>query len=160
MFIKTQIKLNKSQQLLYYLIRSKGTIEDKTKLAKLQYFVDFIHYAFNNKTISQPDIIYTKQKQGLLSRNLTSDIDYLVKNKLIEEKPSYHYHAIKDIKLGLTKQEIKTIEYVLSKYGNLEWRDLVDICHKQSPYLATKNNAIAEFFTAYNLVDEYPDYES
>lgn len=150
--------MTKSQQLIYKLIESQGEIDDKTKLAKLQYFADFIHYAFNNKPISQENIIYTKQKQGLLSRSLTSDIKELEVAGLIEEKPKYHYRIKKNTRTTLNSKEIQTIDYVLSKYGKLSYSELVDICHSQVPYLATKDGAVAEFFTAYNLVDEYKDY--
>lgn len=150
--------MTKSQSLIYELIKSKGEVDDKTKLAKLEYFCDFIHYAFNNKSISQGDIVYTKQKQGLLARNLTSDLVFLTTNGFIEEKPKYHYRVKKNIDDGLSLEEKKTIDYVVKKYGNLSYDELVNICHSQVPYLATKEGAVAEFFTAYNLIDEYPDY--
>lgn len=152
--------MTKSQQLLYKLIESQGEIDDKTKLAKLQYFADFIHYAFNNKPISQEDIIYTKQKQGLLSRSLTNDIKELEAAGLIEEKPKYNYRIKNSVKIDFSDKENHTVNYVLNKYGNLSYAELVDICHSQVPYLATKDGAVAEFFTAYNLVDEYQDYGS
>ncbi len=150
--------MTKSQTLIYELIKSKGEIDDKTKLAKLEYFCDFIHYAFNNTPISQGDIVYTKQKQGLLARNLTNDLKVLEDSGLIEEKPKYHYKIKKNTKDALSAKEQKTIDYVVERYGNLSYSELVDICHSQVPYLATKDGAVAEFFTAYNLVDEYPDY--
>ena len=62
--------LTKSQSLLYDIIQKSGGIDDKTKLAKLEYFADFIHYAFNNAPISETSNIYEKRKQGPLSINL------------------------------------------------------------------------------------------
>ena len=153
-------ELTKSQQLIYKIIETQNIVEDKTKLAKLQYFVDFINYAFHDKPVSQKEIIYTKQKQGLLSRTLSGDIETLKSFGLIDEPTKYHYALKKKIDVTLSKEDIKTIEYVLSKYGTLSYLDLVNICHSQVPYLATKDGAIAEFFTAYNLVDDYDDYES
>lgn len=155
---KTQPNLTKSQQLLYYIIQSKDKVEDKTKLAKLQYFADFIHYAFHNKPISQEEIIYTKQKQGLLARTFSNDVETLKNLGVIGETPKYNYSVKKNVNVTLTKEEIKTIEYVLNKYGDLSYSELVNICHSQVPYLATKEGAIAEFFTSYNLVDDYKDY--
>jgi len=150
--------MTKSQILIYELIKSRDEIDDKTKLAKLEYFCDFIHYAFNNEPISQKDIIYTKQKQGLLARSLTNDLLALKSSGLIEESPRYHYRIKKNATVNLSAKEKKTVNYVIEKYGNLSYDELVDICHSQVPYLATKDGAVAEFFTAYNLVDEYPDY--
>ncbi|TSC94196.1 MAG: hypothetical protein CEN91_17 [Candidatus Berkelbacteria bacterium Licking1014_85] len=155
---KIRPSLKKSQQLLYYIIQSKDKVEDKTKLAKLQYFADFIHYAFHGQPISQQEIIYTKQKQGLLSRNFTDDIEVLKLSGLIDETSKYNYVIKKKVNISLSNEEIRTVQYVLKKYGDLSYSDLVGICHSQVPYLATKEGAIAEFFTAYNLVDEYKDY--
>ena len=59
--------ITKSQN--YYIdLFKRRVVEDKTKLAKLQYFGDFYHYAFYNHPISDDGMIYTKQKQGPLSR--------------------------------------------------------------------------------------------
>lgn len=152
--------ITKSQKLLLSLIKQNSGIEDKTKLAKLQYFADFIHYAFHNTPISNPDIIYTKQKQGPLSRSFTDDLEDLKKVGLIIEKPKFHYHLAKDIDIDLSAIEKKTIEFVIGKYGNSSYKELVDICHSQAPFLSSGKDEIVEFFTSYNLVDEYPEYAS
>jgi hypothetical protein len=153
--------LTKSQQLLLYLIELKGgTIDDKTKLAKYEYFTDFIHYAFNNTPVSEKSIIYTKQKQGLLARNFTEDLEVLKKSGFIIEHPRYNFSIDKkNYKINLSAQEKRTARFVINRYGNLNFQELVDICHTQEPYLSTTKGAIAEFFTAYNLVDSYPEYE-
>lgn len=154
------IKLTKSQQLLYFLIKSRGELEDKTKLAKLQYFIDFIHYAFNNQPVSQTSIVYTREKQGLLSRSFNSDLTVLKETGYISESPKYHFKVSKGTETEFSKKELKTIEFVLKKYGDIPYSELVSICHSQVPYLSTVQGGVAEFFTAYNLVDEYPDYAS
>ncbi|KKP52174.1 MAG: hypothetical protein UR42_C0008G0004 [Candidatus Roizmanbacteria bacterium GW2011_GWA2_33_33] len=150
--------ITKSQKLLYSLIKKGEVIEDKTKLAKLQYFADFIHYAFYNHPISDEGMIYTKQKQGPLSRTLTDDIETLKKEGLIVEQPNYHYKIKENLKVNLSKEEEKTLDFVIDKYGKASYKELVDICHAQTPYLSTGEGQIVEFFTAYNLVDDYPDY--
>ena len=150
--------MTKSQKLLFELIKKCGSINDKTKLAKLEYFADFIHYAFNDKTISQEGIIYARQKQGPLARNLSNDIATLESEGYIIEGPKYNYTIKKDFVTDLSSKEKKTINFVAERYGKNSWSELVDISHKQSPYLSTKESAIIEFFTAYNLVDEYPEY--
>jgi len=153
--------LTKSQQLLLYLIELKGgSIDDKTKLAKYQYFTDFIHYAFNNKPVSEESIIYTKQKQGPLAWNFTNDLEELKQKGFIKGGPRYNFKVDKkNYKITLSDKEKKTARFVIKKYGNLSFQELISICHTQEPYLSTDNKAIIEFFTAYNLVDNYPDYE-
>ena len=146
----------KSQQLLYSIIKENDGVEDKTKLAKLEYFSDFIHYAFNDKPIS--DTIYTRQKQGPLARTLSEDLDELRSKGYIEEKPAYHYRVRKPLKTTLTPQETKTVKFVVDRYGKLSFGELVSIAHEQIPYLSARDGEIIEMFTAYNLVDEYPEY--
>lgn len=150
--------MSKSQQLLYYIIKQKGFVEDKTKLAKIQYFVDFIHYAFHNRPVSDKSLVYTRQKQGPLARTFGQDIETLKEEGFIKENPKYNYQVVKELKIALTPDEIKTVKFVLNKYGQLSYKELMDICHNQEPYLSTQDGGIIEYFTAYNLVDSYPDY--
>lgn len=152
--------LTKSQKLLYEIIRKLNGVEDKTKLAKLQYFADFIHYAFYDVPISEPTNIYEKRKQGPLSIKFNSDLNILEKTALIEESPKYNFSIKKEIDTHLSSQENSTIEYVLNRYGKLSYDELLDICHAQIPHLSTKEDGIVQFFTAYNLVDQYPDYKT
>ena len=151
--------LTKSQKLLYYLIKETKKVDDKTVLAKLQYFSDFIHFAFHNKPISEETIIYTKQKMGPLARGLSEDLEILKKVGYIKEVSKYHYSRVKDTKPKLSKDELKTIRYVVRKYSRLGYKELINICHKQVPYLSAQNGGVIELFTAYNLVDEYEDYK-
>ncbi len=150
--------MSKSQQLLYYIIKQKRVVEDKTKLAKIQYFVDFIHYAFHSNPVSDESLVYTRQKQGPLARTFGQDIEMLKDAGFIKESPKYNYQVAKDIDTDLTPEEKKTVKFVLNKYGQLSYKELMDICHNQEPYLSTQDGGIIEYFTAYNLVDSYPDY--
>lgn len=154
--------LTKSQQLLLYLIELKGGhIDDKTKLAKYQYFTDFIHYAFNGSPVSQETTtIYKKQKQGPLSFSFTDDLETLKKLGFIKEDPKFHFKIIKeDYKFNLTESDKKTARFVIEKYGKLSFQELVNISHCQEPYLSAEKGAVIQYFTAFNLVDSYPDYE-
>ena len=150
--------LSRSQQLLYQIIKDKKIVDDKTKLAKFQYLVDFIHFAFHNHTVSDSTIIYTKQKQGPLSRSLTDDLKFLIESGYIQEDAKFKYKIVKNLVTSFTREEHKTISYVLDKYGELTWKELVDLSHSQTPYLSADNGGIIELFTSYNLVDQYSDY--
>lgn len=150
--------VTKSQKLLYYIIAGLGgRIDDKTKLAKLEYFTDFIHYAFNDVSISVSEN-YTREKQGPLAVGFNADLAALKKQGVLQESPPYHFKILKGIDCSLSELEGKTLNFVLQKYGKLSYSDLVHICHSQAPYLSTKEGQTVPFFTAYNLVDEYPDY--
>ncbi len=150
--------LTKSQRLLYALITLLGEADDKVKLAKLAYFSDFIHYAFHNKPISEATNLYQKRDYGPLAVSFNSDLKYLVDNGVIESKKLYHFKAKKKLDLDLTKDELKTVKYVLEKYSNYPFNILADISHKQIPYISADEGGIIDYNTAYNLVDEYSDY--
>lgn len=151
--------LTKNQKLIYELIKQNGGVNHKVTLAKLQYLSDFIHFAFHSQVISDPTIIYTHQDHGPLARSLSEDIDTLKTAGLISEK-DYKYKVIEDKDLELSEDESKTIRFVVEKYGKTSWQDLKRISHDQAPYRSTKEGEVVEFFTAYNLIDEYPDYET
>ncbi len=152
--------LTKSQKLLYELIRRLNGVEDKTKLAKLQYFADFIHYAFHDTPISEVTNVYERRKQGPLSIGFNADLATLKRNGLVGEGPTYHFSVKKEVDTSLSPQESFTIDYVLKRYGKLSYDELINICHSQIPHLSAKENGIVAFFTAYNLVDEYQDYKT
>ena len=152
--------LTKSQKLLYTLIQELGGIDDKIKLAKFQYFSDFIHYAFHNQPISDVASIYEKRPYGPLSRSFNTDLAALISSGLIQQKGKYDYSVKKQINNDLSAEEIKTIKYVAGKYAGYTYDVLSDITHKQIPYLSAIEGGVVEYDTAYNLVDEYPDYET
>lgn len=154
------IELNKTQLLLYSLIKLNNGVDDKVVLAKLEYLADFIHYAFHSMPISEESLVYTRQDHGPLARTLSDDLDYLKKVGLIKEDKQYNYEIDSEMDLELSEEELKTIQFVLNKYGKTSWRDLERISHEQAPYMSTNPSGVVEYFTAYNLIDEYPDYES
>lgn len=152
-------ELTKSQELLYEIVRELHGVEDKTKLAKLQYFADFIHYAFHDTPISQDTNIYERRKQGPLSVGFNADLTTLKNLNLLEENPKYNFSVKKDVDTDFSKEEKFTINYVLQRYGKLSYNELLDVCHSQAPHLSSREDGIVPFFTAYNLVDEYSDYK-
>jgi uncharacterized phage-associated protein len=156
-FIKN-IEMTKSKKLLYAIVKELSIIDDKVKLAKLAYFADFIHYAFYNKPISEENNLYQKRPFGPLSITFNSDLNSMLEEGLLVSDKQYHYKVKKDMELDLDKNETKTLKYVLDKYAKYPYNILVDIAHKQIPYISANEGGIIDFNTAYNLVDEYPDY--
>ena len=150
--------LTKSQALLYTLIKGLDEADDKVKLAKLAYFADFIHYAFHNKPISEETSVYQKRDYGPLSVSFNSDLKQLIEADLIKSDQRYHFKTMKNVDAKLNEEEIKTIDYVLGKYGQYPYDVLADISHKQIPYLSATEGGVIDYNTAYNLVESYPDY--
>jgi len=154
------INLTKSQKLLYELVRKSNGVNDKTKLAKLQYLADFIHYAFHDAPISEIANIYEKRKQGPLALEFNKDLKILKDQHLLEEQPQFNFAVKAEINTELSSQELYTVDYVVKRYGGLSWEELLDICHAQFPHLSAKEDGIVPYFTAYNLVEDYPDYKA
>lgn len=150
--------LTKSQKLIYALVDRLGVADDKVKLAKLAYFSDFIHYAFNNIPISEKTTLYQKRDFGPLSVSFNDDLKYLFNEGLIESPKKYHFKIKKNINIKLEDSEKKTIDYVLNKYANLPYDALTNISHRQIPYMSADDGGIIDYNTAYNLIEEYPDY--
>ena len=82
----------------------------------------------------------------------------MVESGYIQEDAKFKYKIAKNLVTNFTREEHKTISYVLDKYGELTWKELVDLSHSQTPYLSAENGGIIELFTSYNLVDQYSDY--
>lgn len=152
------VDLSNAQSVLYCIIERAGGVDNKIKLAKLQYLVDFIHYAFHDAPASGDGIIYTRQNRGPLSRSLTGDLEVLKDRGLVCEDPGFHYTAVGSGMCRVGADESYTIEYVLGRYGKLSWKELEDLSHRQIPYLAAEEGGVIEFFTAYNLIDDHEDY--
>ena len=150
--------LTKSQQLLYHIVKTMGEVDDKTKLAKLEYFSDFIHFAFHDHPISDKTNVYQKRKQGPLSVAFNEDLNVLTEMGFLKEKPKFNYTVKKEIDTDLSDEELKTVQYVIDKYGKCSYNELIDICHEQIPYNSAKEGGVIEYFTSYNLVDGYSDY--
>ena len=157
----TTTNLTKSQLLLLELVEKLGgEVDDKIKLAKLQYFSDFIHQAFNDVPISDSDNFYQRREYGPLLRTFNDDLKVLCDTGLLKQKGAYHYQVGKTIQnKGFSPKEEKTMDFVVSRYGRSSWKELCRISHSQIPFLsASGDGAVIEYFTAYNLVDEYPEY--
>jgi hypothetical protein len=153
--------LTKSQLLLLEIIKGLGgEVDDKTKLAKLEYLSDFIHYAFHDQPISDQSNLYQRRKQGPLSSSFNDDLMLLCARNYLKQTGEYSYKiAKKPVDASLSDEERKTVDFVISRYGGASWNDLVKIAHSQIPHLsAGGDGAVIEYFTAYNLVDDYPDY--
>lgn len=154
----TDMTLTKSQSLLYSLIQKLGEADDKVKLAKLAYFADFIHYAFHNKPISEETNLYQRRDFGPLSVSFNSDLKHLREEGLIQSPAPYHFNVKKEVQLDLDEDELKTIQYVIDRYAKYPFNILADISHKQTPYISATEGGVIDYNTAYNLVEEYPDY--
>src|SRR5262249_15479292 len=106
--------MTKSQKLLYTIVNELGGADDKIKLAKFQYFADFIHYAFHDQPISESTNLYEKRPYGPLSRLFNSDLTELTSSEgPLKQTGKYNYSIKKEVGPLLSDAELKTVRYVL-----------------------------------------------
>ncbi len=151
--------MSQSQRVLLHLLYGAAAPVSKLKLAKLEYLVDFIHYAFHNSPASGDGVLYERRRYGPLARTFNADLNELASAKLIAmPQPSRVASAGAQQPEPVEPTVQKTLDYVLARYGGLSTSELLTLCHAQEPYLSACDGAIIEFFTAYNLIDDHQDY--
>ena len=152
--------LTPSQSVLVELLRGLGETTNKLKLAKLEYLVDFLHYAFHSRPASGEGVLYERRQYGPLARSFNADLADLARLGLIRQAPRNYYALAGTTEPSLCPETQATLRYVLDRYGKLSTNELLALCHAQEPYLSTSAGAVIEFFTAYNLLDDHQDHPS
>jgi putative zinc finger/helix-turn-helix YgiT family protein len=127
----------------------------RTKLFKLLWFVEAEYYQKYGRRLT--DIEFTHLPHGPVPDNYDSLMMYFQNNKLLverreEEEFSGKYFEVTKIFLldesaekYLEEKEKKTVENIISKYGNLSSRELSDISHEDDRYKNTFNGDIMRF---------------
>ena len=145
----TKINEKKYQNVILYLSsKLGGEIRGKKKLAKLLYFVDFDY--FEKKEESVTGEMYKALPMGPYPIHMESVIKNLVAAKKIsvesvEEIPGYNptevYKSQSDFDPKIfISDEIKVLDRVVLRYGNLSGKQLEDLTHAEAPYIGTKPN--------------------
>lgn len=134
------------QVILYLCSKLGGALKGKKKLAKLLYFVDFDFFEKNQKPITGD--IYKALPMGPFPTKLEEITTEMKKKKEIEIEniieredygPTEIYKCIAKPDLSVfEKDEIKMIDRVILKYGNLTGRQLEDLTHAEAPYIGTE----------------------
>ena len=132
--------------ILYLCSNLGGQVQGKKKLAKLLYFVDFDMYENNNNSITGD--IYKKLPMGPFPSSLESVTKRMVEsgNLNIEVRqngngysPTEVYLCTQEPNLAVfNKDEIKILNRVVVKYGQLNGKQLEDLSHGEAPFIGTK----------------------
>lgn len=134
--------------VLYLANKLGGKIRGKKKLAKLLYFVDFDFFEKYEKSIT--GATYKHLPMGPYPVELAEIISLLEEEKLIvtssEENchgysPTEIFEAKAEVEAGVFEnEEIKMLDRVVSKYGELNGGQLEQLSHSEAPYLGTELN--------------------
>ncbi len=141
------INKKKYQNALIYLCEKLNCeIRGKKKLAKLLYFADFDFYEKNEKSITGDK--YLAYPMGPFPTSLDEMTDILTKEKAIsveqvEEREGYNptevYRCLTKPDISFfNEEEIKMLDRIVTKYGQLTGKQLEELSHAEAPYIGTE----------------------
>jgi len=133
--------------IIYFLVKKSNNL-GKTKLMKLIYLADYEFFKQYNKKISNLD--YIKWDFGPFSPDIYNCLDYMADSGIITIQKLKSFYKLRDYfsfkveqnynyRENLESNEIDFIEYILSKYDNMEIDDIKNITYKTEPMIEAKN---------------------
>lgn len=133
--------------ILYLCQKLKGEVRGKKKLAKLLYFADFDLYEKSQKSITGD--IYKAYPKGPLPVALNDILEEMAKKETIkietiqewgeEYAPTEIYKNLTDPDISVfDSEEIKILDRVVRRYGDLNGEQLAELSHAEAPYTAAK----------------------
>lgn len=150
----------KYEQVILYFINniSKNAI-GKTKLVKLLYYFDFIHYRDHGKSVTGAH--YYKQQFGPLPKDFPAVISDLANDdriKVTHEEYQYggweRYEALQQPNLSVfTEDEKVLMEKIVEKYKNVKREDIVRKSHAESPWLYAKYGGLLDYELSSDIID-------
>lgn len=152
------IHTKKYEQAIIYLCFKLGReIRGKKKLAKLLYFADFDFFEKNQKSITGDS--YKALPMGPFPISLDAIAKKMAKEKILSIEnvgeregyiPTEVYKCASDPDLSVfTEEEIKMLDRIVKKYGNLNGKQLEDLTHAEAPYLGTEPKKIIPYELSY-----------
>jgi uncharacterized phage-associated protein len=141
------INQKKYQDAVLYLCKKLGgEVRGKKKLAKLLYFADFDYYEKYEKPITGDT--YNALPMGPVPASLDEITQKMVREKKItiekvEVRDGYNpaevYSCLVDLKdSSLDGDELKMLDRIATKYGQLNGKQLEELSHAEAPYIATE----------------------
>lgn len=154
--------IEKYKEMILAFLRQEGRFT-KTKLAKLLYFADFSWYYTHLKSMS--GMQYRKIKYGPVSDMYFRVIDEMFDNGLIAiEQTEDVAMIISESRSGrknslslISKDELKLIDKIGTKWSKKRTGEVVDFTHKQMPYMFADEGEIVSYdiFTQENPDEIY-----
>lgn len=153
-----KINEKKYKEVILYLAQNLGgEIKGKKKLAKLLYFVDFDFFEKFEKSITGD--VYkalpmgpfpTHMEKVLADMAEENKITIKTKKELAGYIPTEIYTAKGRSDNSFSKDELKILDRIILKYGQLTGKQLEDLTHAEAPYIGTvPNQEIAYELTFY-----------
>ena len=152
--------------ILYLCWKIGGEVRGKKKLAKLLYFADFDLYEKDQRSITGD--IYKAFPKGPLPSALNEMIQGLAKKGTLRVETIQEWgadYAPTEVYQCTTKpdmsvfdsEEIKILDRVARRYGNLNGEQLAELSHAEAPYAATELHQEVPYEFAYYRGTDFSD---
>lgn len=149
-----KFKPEKVQEMAVYFATNTDNLS-KTKLMKLFFYSDFLHFKHNGVSIS--GLRYAHLPYGPAVDNFNTMLNWLEWNKSITltlTNTAYEWELItssKKLTGALRRQELKTLKSVLDKFDKLTASELSDYSHKEKAYISTAIGELISYEHALEL---------
>lgn len=151
--------------IIYICHKLGGELRGKKKLAKLLYFADFDMYEKNQKSITGDS--YRALAMGPVPISLEKIISTLIKTEKIsvnriEEHSGYIptevYGCLDKPDISIfTDIERSMLDRIVTRYGQLNGKQLELLSHDEAPYVGTKLKDIIPYELAFYRGTDYID---
>jgi len=148
-----QKKLEKFKQVLLYVLEKTAGKPNigMTALYKLLYFIDFDYYEKYDEQLM--GLTYIKNHYGPTPREFVKVVEEMKEEGDLEEvKSAYFTYEQKKFLprkssdlASLSGREISMIDNVLSRYGDMTAKQLTDLSHEDTPWIAAEGGKDMEY---------------
>lgn len=153
------------QMILYFCSKLGGQIRGKKKLAKLLYFADFDFFEKNQTSITGD--VYKALPMGPFPSALDTITDSMSKSKIlvidqvVEHKgynPTEVYRSTQKPDVSVfEKEEIRMLDRIILKYGNLNGKQLEELSHAEAPYASAESYGEIPYEFSYYRDTDFSD---
>jgi len=145
----------KLENLILYICASEDAKLGRTKLNKLLYFCDFLHYQKTGKDITGAD--YMAIQEGPVPRQMLPTLERLYENDKLRQEPirvGAHWLqrqiALVEPDLSIfTASEISMVDEVIDRFRWFTGKQLSDYTHSHPGYIVAKHKESIPLATAF-----------
>lgn len=132
-----KLSLNKAYAIIGTLATEINNLT-KTKLAKLMWYIDFLYYKINGKSIT--GLPYCHLKFGaypFMFDELLNNNSVKIDSQFYNDDAIMYVIKACECKCELSKEEQKVIKIITEKFKNMSSKEIVEYMHKEDAYIET-----------------------
>jgi len=141
-----EFDLGKMMNMILYITQSLGGVF-KTKINKLLWYMDFLH--FKEFSVSIAGNRYIHLPYGPIPDNYDLIIGVMINEKLLEKEEIIFEKGVTGEKLkafsiyddnSFNESELKVMNFVIEYFKNFTCKQISEYSHKEKPYRKTRDN--------------------